>query len=439
MNKIITGGYIDILYGLFWGDEGKGKIIDCIIGNYHVVIRANGGSNAGHTIYINGHKVVLHLLPSGIASKDAALICGSGMVIHPDELIKEISDMLSFDIELCERLYISDQATIATAYDKIMDMLRETTNSTGKNGSTKKGIAFSYANDALHIGLRYSDLYLSEEEFQNKYQVYRDYQEKIIEALYPTWLIQNRAEVDRLEGIWIHGIRTVRKKVNIRDTVRLANELLKAGKNILIEGAQATFLDTRMGFYPHVTSSHTIPQMLLGYSGLPIHNVRDTIAVTKWYMTKVGDGDFPGQMDEATETLFREAGGEVGATTGRQRMCGWHNNLLYEHALMLTHPTKIYINKFDVCPVDEVRVIIQHLKGEEFYEGSLSTLSGITRTQHLTFPAWKLTEKMDDKSKLPSQLQEYLSYIKQQTDQCSLGSKIVAIGTGPERHHMLQL
>ena len=432
-------GVIDIIFGLFWGDEGKGKIIDYLIGLYlyAAVIRANGGSNAGHTIIVKGKKTILHVIPSGIEHKNILLICGSGMVIHPDDLLVEIAIVKAVDKHVLKRLYISEDATISTPWNRFLDALRENTKGNGSNGSTKKGIAQTYSDDVLHVALRYIDVALPERQFEKKYRKYAEGQRKLVEAYYPGWITEHTDEIEAAEKTFLESIRAIRKKVKITDTVRLANELLKEGKHILIEGAQGVNLDTRHGFYPGVTSSHTTPAMLLGYAGLPISSVRDTIAVSKWYITKVGDGETPSLMEPEVEELVRKVGDEFGATTKRPRKCLWMDELVLEYALLRSHPTKIFINKMDVCPVKRVKVATGYvLKNKKTVRVLSKPLSKIKSVEYAEMNGWPEIE--EGTKTLPAAAVSYLNYLDVIIKKHSPKTIIAGVGVGRDREAILR-
>lgn len=421
-------GYTDILFGLLWGDEGKGKIVDTLTPDYNVVLRPNAGPNAGHSVEIEGKTYVAHHIPCGFAHEDKMLICGSGMAINPVSFLEELGDLEKVNPNLRKQLYVSHQATIITPIQVLKDCYREEL--AGKLGSTKKGISFTYADDALHIGLRIGDFAgLSARAMVVKYNEYRNTQIEILEKLYPDI---STTELKNTEGKWMQQLEVLIQKISIVDTVKLANQLLSSGKNILIEGAQAALLDTRHGCYPYNTSSHTTPQMLLGYAGLPIHAVRDVIAVTKWYGTRVGGVNPPSTMLPEDNEVFRKAGNEFGSTTGRPRTCAWPDFPMMQHAIKMTHPNKIYVTKTDICPVDEIQNAVGYVlkNGQTVTEVPMSS-EHIESVVYEKMPGWKFDPS--DRSAIPKGLEVFLDTIRKNFPDI----QIAGIGTGPARENIL--
>ncbi len=434
MEKKIMFGWIDILFGLLWGDEGKGKVIDFIAQKYHLIMRVNGGANAGHTIYlkIKGKikQLVLHIIPSGVGNLKAILACGSGMAICPIDFWNELLNVKKFDPNIFQRIRISHQATLVTPIQVLKDELYENGSKEKPFGSTKKGIRFAYADDALHVGFRFEDLKkMSVKDFMQKYEKYKEQELRILTLLYPS--INLEALIQR-ERLWFKRINQIRQDITIVDTCALANNILSEGKDVLLEGAQATLLDNRLGYYPYNTSSHTTPQMLLGYAGLPIQAVRDVIAVTKWYGTRVGGVNPPTTMSSKEDDIFREDGKEFGSTTGRPRICAWPDFVMMNRAINMSHPTKIYITKADICPVDVVKIAVEYvLKNGERVTYPPMNLEDVESVTYNEIPGWKF----EDGNTLPKKFLTFLNIFQEAFPKI----KIVGIGTGPKREDIIYL
>lgn len=423
--KITKRGRVDVLAGKLWGDEGKGKIIDKIAPGYDVFIRANGGGNAGHTVCDGNNTHVLHYIPCAVLHTDKTFICAAGMAINPVDFMPEVLGLEKINPNLRKHLFVSHQATLITPIHVAKDMWRE--NGTGVLGSTKKGISFAYADDTEHKGFRLSDiLKYSSREFLAEYENYRKRERKN----FPLIPILLNDEISQEEKLWLKKVDQMRASIQIVDTVKLANELLLEGKNILIEGAQAVLLDGRHGCYPHNTSSHTTPQMLVGYAGLPMNAVRDVIAVTKWYGTRVGGVKPLSAMEADIDELFRQTGHEFGTTTGRARTCVWPDELALRESVTISHPNKLYITKMDVCPVDVVKIAVEYiLKNKEHVSYPPMNLSDVETVVYKEVPGWKF----ENKDSIPENAINFIARIKKLFPFI----EIAGIGVGPNRDDII--
>ncbi|MCC6520783.1 adenylosuccinate synthetase [Candidatus Nomurabacteria bacterium] len=422
-------GHVDILVGLSFGDEGKGKISDTITPQYDVIARVNGSGNAGHTVCDGTNKHVVHYIPCGFLYPGKILICGAGMAINPVDYTKEVIVLEKNNPDLRRNLYVSHQATLITPIHISKDIYRES--GIGSLGSTKKGVSFGYADDTEHKGLRMLDIVkYSTKDFLSFYKEYREKERKLFPRL-PIFLKGN--DLTEEENIWLKYIDKMRSlKIQIVDTVQFANQLLAEGKNILIEGAQSPLLDVRLGHYPYNTSSHTTPQMLLGYAGLPPGALRDVFGVMKPYITRVGGIPPLSVMDDDTDKIFREEGHEFGSTTGRARKCAWTDEVLLRQVIDLCHPTKIYITKMDVCPVDVVKIAVGYLlkNGKNVLYPPMN-LNDFESVVYKEIPGWKF----ENNELIPENAINFIAHIKKLFPFI----EIAGIGVGPNREDIMYL
>ncbi len=330
---------IDVLLGLQWGDEGKGKIVDYLAAKYDVIARFQGGPNAGHTLYVNGNKVVLHTIPSGVFQSHCLNLIGNGVVIDPVTLQKEIHTIVALQPDLLSRLFISQRAHLIIPTHRALDAASEASKGQEKIGSTLKGIGPAYMDKTGRNGLRVGDV-LSK-DFDKKYeqlkqkhlQMLKQYEHQVD---WQEWEAQFFAAIDHLRTLQI---------VNAEYWI---DNQLKAGKKILAEGAQGSMLDIDFGTYPFVTSSNTIAAGVCNGLGVAPSTIGEVYGITKAYCTRVGGGPFPTELLDDTGEALRKAGSEFGATTGRPRRCGWIDLVALRYAVMLSGVTKLIITKTDV-------------------------------------------------------------------------------------------
>lgn len=343
-------GYIDVVIGLQWGDEGKGKIVDILAPNYDIVARFNGGPNAGHTIIFDGKKFVLHVIPSGIHRPSCKNIIGNGTVIDPVLLKQEILELENAGIDVKSRLYISNKTHVICPTERMLDGAMEAAKGKDKIGSTLRGIGPTYQAKAGRNGLRVGDLYT--EALQSKYESLKNLHLEFLQKVYNADI----SDLDKYEKEFFDAVEFM-KGYMICDTVQLINEELLNGKKVLAEGAQGVLLDLDHGTYPFVTSSSVVVGGVLTGLGVGPHFIREVFGATKAYTTRVGNGPFPTELkDEIGETMMK-VGNEFGATTGRPRQCGWLDLLLLKHMCMVNGVTKLVVLKSDVLDsFDELKV-----------------------------------------------------------------------------------
>lgn len=341
---------VDVLLGLQWGDEGKGKIVDYFAGKYDVIARFQGGPNAGHTLYVNDQKVVLHTIPSGVFHKSTVNLIGNGVVLDPVTFRMECEKVTALGVNLQENLFIAERTHLIVPTHRALDKASEIAKGSEKIGSTLKGIGPAYMDKTGRNGLRVGDVMLP--DFKEKYEKLKqkhlhllagyDTQEDISQDII-NWEKDFFAAVELL------------KKMNIVNGEYFLNEKLKAGKEVLAEGAQGSMLDVDFGTYPFVTSSNTISAGVCTGLGVAPKWIREVIGVTKAYCTRVGGGPFPTELHDATGEKLREIGREFGATTGRPRRCGWIDLVALDYTCMLSGVTQLVMTKSDVLDAfDEV-------------------------------------------------------------------------------------
>ncbi|OGS33766.1 MAG: adenylosuccinate synthase, partial [Elusimicrobia bacterium RIFOXYB2_FULL_49_7] len=329
-----------IVIGTQWGDEGKAKIVDFLTQDSDMVIRFQGGANAGHTVIVNGSKFIFHLIPAGIMHPGKVCIIGNGVVLDPAQLIQEIDELKAKGIEVKGRLFISRRANLVMPYHKSLDQLRETKLAGGKIGTTGRGIGPAYIDKVARCAIRLGDL-LSEKELTERVTVNLEEKNELIVKIYggtpfdPKTVIQEYLEYGK------------RLADFAADTSGMLNRAIRENKNLLFEGAQGTILDVDHGTYPFVTSSNTVSAAACTGSGVGPTAIDEVIGVVKAYTTRVGNGPFPTELDEVLGAKVREMGGEYGATTGRPRRCGWFDMVVLKNAIGLNGLSSVAVTKLD--------------------------------------------------------------------------------------------
>ena len=412
----------DLIVGIQWGDEGKGKIVDLLASGYDYVVRYQGGHNAGHTIVVDSKKIALHLLPSGILYPQCKNVIGNGVVINLEALLKEMS---AFE-NLQGRLFISDKAHIILPYHEILDKAKEKSKNTSAIGTTGKGIGPCYGDKVSRNGVRLMDLkhpQILKTKIESIYQ-----QAKYAESLYDV-------ELPSVENVLSH-LESLREQILpfITDTTQLLWEAQKKGEKILCEGAQGSMLDIDHGTYPYVTSSSTIAAGACSGSGLAPRDIQKVIGIAKAYCTRVGNGVFPTEeLGEIGERL-RESGGEFGTTTGRARRCGWFDAVAVRHACALNGCESLSIMKLDVLDgFRRIKVCV----GYE-YEGReidyIPTDYECVKPIYREFEGWDKTCGIRDFNALPKNAQIYIKELEK-----LIGVKISMISTSAEREDTIRL
>ena len=340
---------VTVVLGMQWGDEGKGKIIDVLSENIDVVVRFQGGNNAGHTIEIGDKKFVLHLIPSGILRKDSLCIIGNGMVVDPFALVEEIEALETEGISTRDRLQISDRAHLVLGFHKILDGWQESATTERKIGTTLRGIGPAYADKISRCGVRAGEL-KNKEKLKDKLKTAISKNNTLFKAKNLPVLNSD------LECAKLDKICEVLAPL-VTDTVYTLNSTLKKGNSLLLEGAQGTGLDIDYGTYPYVTSSNTTIGGVCTGAGIPPQKIDQVIGVIKAYTTRVGEGPFPTELSSAAGDSLRQAGNEYGATTGRPRRCGWFDLVASRFSVIVNNPDSLAVTKLDVLDnLDTIKI-----------------------------------------------------------------------------------
>jgi adenylosuccinate synthase len=411
---------IDILLGLQWGDEGKGKIVDAISPGYDIIARFQGGPNAGHSLEFNNVKHVLHLIPSGIFHSDKINIIGNGVVIDPAVFKKEIDTLGPPAEELVKRLIISARANLILPGHRILDAAYEHAKGCSKIGSTLKGIGPAYTDKVARNGLRAGDI-LSP-DFRDLYNSHLKTHLEILKNYSFSF------DLNEYESGWFEGIEMMRK-FRILNTEYFINDRAAEGKKTLAEGAQGTMLDVDFGSYPFVTSSNTISAGACTGLGVSPKKIGEVFGIFKAYCTRVGSGPFPTELNDQTGSKLRELGHEFGATTGRPRRCGWLDLPALKYAIMINGVTQLFMTKSDVLSgFSKIKVCTSYLSdGKECSE--LPFNNAVMEPVYQEFPGWNEDiTGIREFSKLPDNLKNYIKFIE---DYTHIPVKMVSVG--PDR------
>lgn len=418
---------VDVLLGLQWGDEGKGKIVDVLTPQYDIIARFQGGPNAGHTLEFEGVKHVLHTIPSGIFHGNVINLIGNGVVIDPVVFQKELEKLAPFNINVKERLILSKKAHLILPSHRLLDAASETSKGKNKIGSTLKGIGPTYMDKTGRNGLRVGDIFLP--NFKEKYDTLV---EKHVNMLkHYDGFEYNLAE---LEGPWMEGIEILRGLTAV-DSEQYLDKALKDGKRILAEGAQGTMLDIDFGTYPYVTSSNTVTAGTCTGLGIAPSKIGDVIGIFKAYCTRVGSGPFPTELLEETGEKIRQEGREFGSTTGRPRRCGWIDLPAMKYAIMINGVTELAMMKADVLDKFEtIRACTKYrVNGEEIdylpYDIDSVTIEPVWED----IPGWNqdLTG-LTSFSDAPQALKDYVTYLERH-----LEVPVTTVSVGPDRKQTL--
>ena len=406
-----------------WGDEGKGKIIDVLTGKADIVVRSQGGNNAGHTVIQGRKKYILHLIPSGILRRGKICVIGNGVVIDPVALVAEIEGLRKTRIKIGKNLLISDCAHLVLPYHRALDEQRELRKGHARIGTTKRGIGPAYGDKAARTGLRIADL-MQPEIFTKKLQAKMRENNSILKALGARPISFEKVKKDFLAA-------GEKLRPFVANTVVYLHQALQGGKEILFEGAQGTFLDIDHGTYPYVTSSNTTAGGACTGTGVPPHRMDRVLGVMKAYTTRVGEGALPTE-DEAIAGMLHEMGREFGATTGRARRCGWFDAVASHYATMINGIDELAITNLDgLDQVDPIKVCVAYRLDGQILDVPPSDAGQWTRCQpiYLELPGWKRsTEKVKRFADLPNEAKRYLRRISELT-----GSKLSMVSVGPAR------
>jgi adenylosuccinate synthase len=412
---------IDILLGLQWGDEGKGKIVDVLTPQYEIVARFQGGPNAGHTIEFHGAKHVLHLIPSGIFHEDKINIIGNGVVIDPVVFRREVESLGIGAEKVRERLLISLKAHLIMPTHKLLDAAHEASLGEAKIGSTLRGIGPAYTDKASRNGLRVGDLL--RKDFREFYRT------RVNEHMRTLQGYGYSNDLKALEEEWFEAVEFL-KKFNTVNADYHIDMALRAGKRVLAEGAQGTMLDIDFGTYPYVTSSNTVAAGACTGLGIAPGRTGDVFGIFKAYCTRVGSGPFPTELDDADGQRMRDRGNEYGATTGRPRRCGWLDLPALKYAIMINGVTQLFMMKADVLSgFSEIKVCHSYtVEGKEQTELPYC-LYDIEGLNYRSFKGWNCDiTGCSTREELPAELKEYIGYIERET-----GVPVTIISVGPDR------
>lgn len=415
---------VDLLLGLQWGDEGKGKIVDVLTSNYNLIARFQGGPNAGHTLVFNGKKHVLHTIPSGIFHDNATNLVGNGVVIDPVIFKKELDKLEAQGVDYRKSLLISRKAHLILPTHRLLDAASETAKGKAKIGSTLKGIGPTYMDKTGRNGIRVGDI-----ELDGWKQRYRTLANKH-EAMIAFHNVDIQYELKELEAEFFDAIETL-KELTFIDSEEYVFQAIKDGKSILAEGAQGSLLDIDFGTYPFVTSSNTTAAGACTGLGIAPNKIADVFGIFKAYTTRVGSGPFPTELfDDIGETMGR-VGHEFGATTGRRRRCGWLDLVALKYACQVNGVTQLMMMKADVLSgFDTLKICTAYeYKGERITHLPYNIEAENITPIYTEMKGWKenLTE-MEDGSQLPQELNDYIVFLEN-----ALETPIKIVSVGPDR------
>jgi adenylosuccinate synthase len=419
---------VKLILGTQWGDEGKGKIIDAISQDLDIVVRYQGGNNAGHTVINPQGTFKMHLVPSGIFHPKAKVAISNGAVIDIAVLFEEIEMLEKAGVLLKNRLFISPRCHIILPYHKLLDRLYEDAKEEGKIGTTGRGIGPVHADKVSYNGIRISD-FIDQKKFIAKLSVQLLLKNKILVALGAKPL-----SFESIEKVL--GVFRERLKPYVKEPYPIIQEAIRTGKNVLMEGAQAVFLDTDWGTYPFVTASTVVAGGVTGGAGVAPSHLTEVIGVVKAYTTRVGSGPFPTELNGKEYEKMQELGQEVGATTGRNRRCGWLDLEMVRFACELNGITNLAITKLDILDTYiEIKVCTGYEyigKKVRYYDGDEQFLLEV-KPVYKTMPGWNSpTQGLTDFDKLPANAKKYLAEIEKIS-----GVKIKYISTGPSREELI--
>jgi len=412
---------VDVLLGLQWGDEGKGKVVDVLTPQYDVIARFQGGPNAGHTLEFEGEKYVLRSIPSGIFQGGKTNIIGNGVVLAPDLFMQEAKDLEKSGHDLKKCLHISKKAHLIMPTHRLIDAAQEANKGKNKVGTTGKGIGPTYTDKISRTGLRVGDIL---DNFKEKYEAHKAAHLEILKAL-------NYSDFDltETEKVWLEGIEYM-KTFQLVDSEHEVNNFLKAGKSILCEGAQGTMLDVDFGSYPFVTSSNTICSGACSGLGIGPNKVGDVFGIMKAYCTRVGAGPFPTELFDEDGKKIRDLGHEYGAVTGRERRCGWIDLVALKYAIMINGVTKLIMMKSDVLDTFSTikACVAYNVNGKETTELPYSLENNVTPI-YKEIQGWQTDlTKCTKEEELPQAFKDYINFLEKE-----LETPIVILSVGPDR------
>lgn len=412
------------IVGAQWGDEGKGKIIDYLAEKADMVVRGQGGNNAGHTVVIGSKKYALHLIPSGVLNKDAVNVIGNGVVFDPEGFFNEIEGLKKDGIDT-SKIFVSDRAHIVFSYHKVLDGLYEAARGKDDIGTTKKGIGPCYMDKIERSGLRICDM-LDEKSFREKLAAQIDRKNQIITKLFEA------EPVNKEEIIETYVAYANRLKPYVRDTGIMVYDSLAANEKVLFEGAQGSLLDVDLGTYPYVTSSHPISGGFTTGSGIGVGSIGEVLGITKAYTTRVGKGPFVTEEDNETGNKIRELGHEYGVTTGRPRRCGWFDGVVVKYSARINGMTGIALMLLDVLgDFDTLKLCYQYDRNGEKVDHFPASLDALEecKPMYKELPGWNCDiSECRQYEDLPKEAKDYIQAVEEIT-----GVPVKIVSVGPRR------
>lgn len=417
---------VDVLLGLQWGDEGKGKVVDVLTPNYDVVARFQGGPNAGHTLEFEGKKYVLRSIPSGIFQDGQVNIIGNGVVLDPILFKEEAVALEKSGVELKKVLKISKKAHLILPTHRLLDAANERQKGKGKIGTTGKGIGPTYTDKVSRNGLRLGDVF---HNFDEKYSNAKERHLTILRSM------GENPDITELEKAWLDAVNYM-KEYDIIDSEYVVNEYLKSGKSVLCEGAQGTLLDVDFGSYPFVTSSNTVCAGACSGLGVAPNRIGEVYGIFKAYCTRVGSGPFPTELFDETGKKIRDIGHEYGAVTGRERRCGWIDLVALKYAIMLNGVTQLIMMKSDVFDsFNEIKVCVSYeIDGEETNRFPFDVDAQSIKPVYKTLPGWNCdmtTAKSE--ADFPVNFVNYIKFLESE-----LETPITIVSVGPDREQTIK-
>jgi adenylosuccinate synthase len=413
----------DVLLGLQWGDEGKGKIVDVLTPKYDIVARFQGGPNAGHSLEFNNIKHVLHTIPSGIFHTDKINIIGNGVVLDPVIFKKEIEALIKYGVDCCKNLQISKKAHLILPTHRFLDAASEAAKGSSKIGSTLKGIGPTYMDKTGRNGLRVGDIVTA--DFREKYNYLTQKHKDLLKQYNFSY------DLEAAEKDWFEGIEAIAKH-NLIDSEVVINHYMDAGKSLIAEGAQGTLLDIDFGSYPFVTSSNTVCAGACTGLGIAPNRIGEVFGIFKAYCTRVGSGPFPTELFDETGETIRQIGREFGATTGRARRTGWLDLPALRYAIMINGVTALIMTKPDVLSdFDTIKVCTSYRVNGSEIDYIPYDINAAIEPIYTEVKGWKKDiSKMSNLGQLPDELHKYIEFIEKAT---KVPVKIVSVGADREQ------
>lgn len=419
---------VDVLLGLQWGDEGKGKIVDYLAAKYDIIARFQGGPNAGHTLYVNGQKVVLRTIPSGVFQENKLNLIGNGVVIDPVTLQEEIENLKSIGVSLEKNLFISHKAHLILPTHRALDAASEQAKGSDKIGSTLKGIGPAYMDKTGRNGLRVGDILAK--DWKNRYEKLKQKHETMLS------MYNEKIDWAAWEPAFFEAIAYL-QNLNIVNGEYWINNHIKAGKKILAEGAQGSLLDVDYGTYPFVTSSNTITAGVCTGLGIAPQLIKDVYGITKAYCTRVGSGPFPTELHDEIGEALRVAGSEFGAVTKRPRRCGWIDLVALKYTIMLNGVTKLIMTKADVMDEFEtINAAVAYKIGNDVTtEMPFDICDTDIEPQYQSFKGWMPSKTSECKTveSLPKEFLDFCQFTEQY-----LETKLQFVSNGTGRDNLLE-